>query len=191
VCHQVAQRARTGRQVIVLHLALSLSTAGCQPNTPPVPDSGSRPDAASQAYADGYKDVLLAYRDQMKRVTSHPRPNSTQAGERRARLAKQMEDLAQAYERCLQRFDRLRPPPALREVHDSTREFLSVSATGYRKWATATRAGDREQAAAVVQESEASERAALTRMRQAAEQHGQSLPNLDKSIEAYLRSARD
>lgn len=153
---------------------LASFNVGCGPRSSMVPNSRTaRDNSAAADYANAYKALMISYRQRIGELSSRPLPpRSLPKEKKRAVLARQVDDVADAYRGFANRLDALRPPASLQEVHGATRSFFTVSANDTHRWAEAIRHGDHAAQARASHQIDSDSLASLTSMQQALKRAG-------------------
>ncbi len=132
---------------------------------------------------------MISYRDQIKVLAARPvPPTSMPKAQKRAVIAQQIDDLANAYTDYAKRLDGLQAPPSMREIQSTTEAYFKVSAEDNHHWAEAMRHGDSKTANQVEHQGEVNELAAMKDMQRALKQIGAMAPKLQNAIDTQQQS---
>ena len=161
------------RLLFIAVLFVSLNV-GCRSRSNTATHSGTATSSSAAAdYANAYKALMISYRARIGELTSRPLPpRSLPPEKKRAALARQVDDVADAYKGFASMLDALHPPFLLQEVHSSTRSFFAVSADDTHRWADAIRHGDRAARTRAEHQLDADSLGSLARMQQALKRAG-------------------
>lgn len=134
----------------------------------PPPATVATPNAEVQAYADANKAIMTDFGATLKRIAARPIPkppkNATKR-ERREIFARELDAISVAAQGALTRFDRLTPPPSMREIHGASRDVVLTFRDTNSAYVAAIRRGDKKQADALGDKVETDSRAAFVRLR--------------------------
>ena len=129
--------------------------------------------SAAQDYPNAYKALMVSYREKIGELTARPLPpRSLPKDKKRAALAQQVDDVADADREFVNKLGALHPPPAFQETHRSTRSLFVVSADDTHRWAEAIRHGDRAARVRAEHQLDVDSLASLTRMQSALKDAG-------------------
>lgn len=132
---------------------------------------------------------MISYRNQMKVLAARPMPPASMPKkQKRAVLAQQIDDLADAYTDYAKRLDGLQAPASMREIQSTTHAFFKVSAEDNYRWAEAMRHGDSKTSSQMEHQGEVNELAAMKDIQRALKQTGATAPKLQRVMDTQQQS---